>query len=359
MGTYFLKETFNLCNKIQKSNCGEKIKLTIKDIYASGARVNAKDNSRFHYNYVQFARNISKQFYGYLVIDDNVEDFKLSEIYQVDHLNEDERFLFEQGHNTLMRLVELCLADIRKKSNAFAEAINPLFICKKINLRCDAQPLLSDDDYSNIVSAFKCGKIYNKLYNSDFDLLIDKINSNDMKTIMNSITKDMISCYNNDVSNNISNLSLRLGKKQIHPQDILYMYAILLFALQESLHLACQLIFDAICGDELTVLNNNNIFAIDPTTGFQVCKHYKISIQDILFTIKSDSVGKIALIDCDIDDKTHLHEFGLIIRTATQLVGECASTSKISLVAIDDEANPITYLTDTILKHGLPKKASS
>lgn len=357
MGNTFLKEIFNLCKKIQKNKLTERFKTSTNFPSPSSNGLNEIYHSRC--NYIQFAKNINKQFYGYLLIDENIDSFKISEFDKIDHLKEDERLLFEQGHKTLVNLIELCVEDIRKKSNVFAEAINPYFISKEINLRKDVQPLLDESDYSDIVNAFKSGKVYHALYNSDFELLFDQFSLSNMKAVMKSITDEMILCYNNDIPKNISNLSLRLESKRVIPQDVLFMYSLLLYSLQESLHIACQLLFEAMSGGDLIVLDNNKIFDIDPTTGVQVCKHYKLSIQDALFAIMYNPVGKMVLIDCDVDDQTHLHEFGMIIQTSTQLFGEYGETSKISLIAIDDEANPIRYITETILRHGLPKKAPS
>ena len=73
------------------------------------------------------------------------------------------------------------------------------------------------------------------------------------------IEKEFSTGYNEDIPSDLSALSMRLLNKQLNAPDILYAYAIMIYALKESLRMACQLLFGAICGGDLVVLNNDNL----------------------------------------------------------------------------------------------------
>lgn len=168
------------------------------------------------------------------------------------------------------------------------------------------------------------------------------------------IEKEFSTGYNEDIPSDLSALSMRLLNKQLNAPDILYAYAIMIYALKESLRMACQLLFGAICGGDLVVLNNDNLINIENRTSSQICNFYKVFVQGALFSVVGNLVGDVLLMDCDDSTNNHIHEFGMVTSTTIQFGGEFGETSKISFVIVDNELIPISNITNTILNHGLP-----
>lgn len=110
------------------------------------------------------------------------------------------------------------------------------------------------------------------------------------------IEKEFSTGYNEDIPSDLSALSMRLLNKQLNAPDILYAYAIMIYALKESLRMACQLLFGAICGGDLVVLNNDNLINIENRTSSQICNFYKVFVQGALFSVVGTDYCYVPLI---------------------------------------------------------------
>ena len=67
-------------------------------------------------------------------------------------------------------------------------------------------------------------------------------------------------------------------------------------------------------------------------------------------------VGSVALLTCDPSDSYHIKEFGEIIAMSVSFAGEFGSSSKVTMITVDEELNPIHRFTDAIL--GTPLRQS-
>lgn len=66
-------------------------------------------------------------------------------------------------------------------------------------------------------------------------------------------------------------------------------------------------------------------------------------------------MGSILLLDCDPPYGPHIHEFGMLISQALNFAGEFGQSAKYSFVTVNEEMIYIHYLTNEILRIGLPK----
>ena len=357
MSLSFRNEVFTLCKKAQKNMAAKEISSTITALKITKGDISSGEIPRNpHGNFVQLAEHSNNQFHGYLFVDDNADIIQLPAFLSIKRLSNEERMAIEKGHKTLTRFVELCLNDMRGKSPIIADAISPYFLYKSVTLNNDSISLFEDSEYDNLVKAFKSGKVYKAVYDSDIDRFSKTIiNKNNLQAIMAIMEKEFSTGYNEDIPPDLSALSVRLLNKQLNAPDILYAYAIMIYALKESLRMACQLLYGAICGGDLVVLNNDNLISIENRTSSQICNFYKVFVQGALFSVVGNLVGDVLLMDCDDSTNNHIHEFGMVTSTTIQLAGEFGQTSKISFVIVDNELIPISNITNTILSHGLPK----
>lgn len=355
MSLSFRNEVFALCNKVQNntdakviSNSIMALKITKGDIFSGEMPRNP------HGDFAQLAEHSNNQFHGYLFVDDNADKIQLPAFLSIKRLSSEERMAIEKGHKTLTRFVELCLNDMRGKSPIIADAISPYYLYKGVSLNNDTISLFEDSEYDDLVKSFKRGKVYKALFDSDINRFSQIINKNNLQALMSVIEKEFSTGYNEDIPSDLNALSMRLLNKQLNAPDILYAYAIMIYALKESLRMACQLLYGAICGGNLVVLNNDNLINIENRTSSQICNFYKVFVQGALFSAVGNLVGDVLLIDCYDSTDNHIHEFGMVTSTTIQFGGEFGETSKISFIIVDNELIPISNITNTILSHGLP-----
>lgn len=355
MPTAFRHEVFTLCKKLQKNECAQSVGLLIRDLSIS---VKSKETGMMiknrHGDFAQIAQHSNSEFHGYLFLDDNVDTIEIPKFFKAEHLSNDERILIERGHKTLTRFIDLCLSDIAHESNAVAESMNPYFLYKMVNVSEMAEPLISDEELLPAVSAFKNGTVYKALMAADFTKLFKKVDITAMRVLVGTIEKEVNQSLGEDIAKDLKDFSLRLNSKLNNITDVMFAFSILMFSLKESLKLSCRLLYRAICGVELFVLNGDNIINIEKITSNTVCQFYKVFAQDLPFDYTGSEMGSILLIDCDPPYGSHIHEFGMIVSETLNLSGEFGQTTKYSFVIVNEEMIHIHQLTKEVLRIGLP-----
>ena len=266
----------------------------------------------------------------------------------------DDRALIERGHKTLIRFIELCLSDIAHESKIVAESMNPYYLYKDVSISANVGALLSDEDMQTAVTAFKNGTVYKALISSNFTKIFSKLDVGSMHILVDTLEKDINKSLGEDVSTDLKKFSLKLGSGYNSAADAMLALSILMLALKTSLKLSCRLLYRAICGVNLFILNNENIINIEKEATTAICKFYKVFSQDIAFDFAGGAMGSIILMDCDLPNDTHIHEFGMIIAETLNFASEFGETAKYSFVTVDSEMIHIHPLVKEILRVGLP-----
>lgn len=355
MSSSFRNELFALCNKLLEQDEAREIGQTIYNMSVSKESIETgKIERTLHGDFAQVAKHSNNEFHGYLFLDDNIGSIDIPSFFKVEHLAPDERVLFEKGHKTLTRFVELCLSDISDKSRVIAELMSPYSNYKPVSVSSEALPLLSDEDFTPAIAAFKNGKIYKTLIGTDFAVLFDKIEKEQLCVLFGSIEREISRSLGEDVAKDLKDFSLKLNSKYSNITDVMLAISLLIVALKLSLALACRLLYRAICGIDLFVLNNDNIISIEKNTSTVLCHFYRVFSQDSIIDYSGSEMGSIVLIDCDLPHGTHIHEFGMLISLTFNFAGEFGESSKYSFVSINEEMICIHCLTDEIIKIGLP-----
>jgi len=352
--TNFRTEIFKLCKKLQKDETSRKIGELIHEMSrVEETEVGQKiTNSRNDFAYM--AKNSNTEFHGFVFLDDNIGKIKMPHFFSPEHLSPEERNLFERGHKTLMRLIELCLSDIASKSNTVAAAMNPYFMYAELNLTEDTEPLLSDEELQPAVLAFKNGTVYSVLMKADFTRLFSRLDVNSMRKLVSVLETSINKSLGEDTTDDLRDFSMKLHSKLEKIEDIMFAFMILMFALMFSLKLACRLMYRAICGIDLFVLNNENIINIEKRSSTIISEFYKVLAQDIQHDFSRSEMGSILLIDCDLPSETHVHEFGMLVQQTINFAGEFGASAKYSFITVNEELIHIHRLVTEVLRIGLP-----
>ena len=349
----FRNKVFDLCKFLLGCDLAKSVGAVIHGISAGHRNADGSMNEDWHGDYAQIAQHNGNQFHSYLFIDENLDTLNLPSIFSVKHLSKVERLLIERGHNTLLRLVDLCLKDIGNESEYVAQMLNPYFLFKEVQRDQSATSLLTDEQLLASVNAFKAGSAYTALFKSKFFDFFRSIDKRTVIGLLSAIDKEIRESLSGDISTDLEQFSRKLYSSIDNVSDALYSVALIMYAVRASLGIACQMLFIAICGGNLKVLNNENIISIKSHSNV-VFKQYEILSQGIQLGVMGSDIGSILLIDCDYYNKIHLHEFGMVTVTTISFSGEMGETTKFSVATVNEELINIHSITDRIIDIGLP-----
>jgi hypothetical protein len=352
----FRSEIFELCKVIQKKAETKEIKKLIHDLCvfvekdsSSGVDMDTFSN-RSDFGYI--SKHSSNQFYGFLYANEHIESYR--ELYpRIKRLEESEKKIIEQGHATVMALVDGCLQDVKKNYPVLYESINPYSKYKSIKTISE-KSILCEDEIQNAINAFKNSKIYMKLFSSQIVEVFSDMTQDHREMLLGVMDRDIIRTPLDVVPEDIREFSIRILHKIKDVTDVIMAEAVLVLALRESLSAACQLLFVALVGEDLIVLDNNNIINIEKKHSNTLYNIMTVLVDDILLRYSTELPGDILLIDCDPSDNYHIHEFGIIRSSTISFNNETGQTTKVSFVTLDDDMNLLHNLTDAIVKAEFP-----
>lgn len=349
----FRDEIFALCKKIQKCEAQKEMAILMCKLSESEIQ---KDNESSHLkmndNYTMLVRHYGNQFMGYLYVDENIDTFSLPIALKISHLNKQQREKIEQAHNTLLLFVDKCLEDINKKYAIVGNMLNPYSGYKQIQIHTKNTMLLSSSDLENAASAFQQGKLYKKLVEGNCYRLLEKIPKESLEAIMEKIAREMNDSVFDNISKDIYHLSISLSNQDERIDSIVFAYLVLIFALRRTLAISCQLLYEAICGDDLIVLDNNSIISYDRNSNILYKKRIVLA-QGIFYNKFSSLANSIILVDCSLSEEEHIHEFGWLVEITDSWSQSMGNTTKFVLVEVDDELNPIFEFTNEIIKSNI------
>lgn len=336
----FRDEIFSLCKLLKKNDAAQEITSLIERLSIT--------------NFSQFAQRINREFHGYLLLDDNLEEVNLPYYFKAEHLLYEDRILIEKGYKTIVRLIDLCLSDLTHKSPIAAKAMNPYSFYKTVKVSPDVLSILSDEELSSAVSRFKDSKIHKALMSTNFTNLFEKTDDNKLYALMRSIENEINQSLGNNTTRELRVFSSKLSSKLSNLSDIIFAFAILMFALKSALALSCRLLYRAMCGVGLFVLNDDNIINIEKNTATILCHFYKVMSLDFNYDHTNSDMGSLLLIDCNLPNDRHIHEFGMLLAKTINLASEFGQSAKYSFVTVNDEMIFIHRLTNAIMQNMLP-----
>ena len=358
MGRKFRDAVFDLCKRLSTHPESERIRKTIHDmmVFSEFDGNDSKSIKRpSHGDLAHIGLDQRVQFLGYLLADESVEDINANSPFHVTHLATEERLIIEEAYKTIRLFIDLCIDEIKGKYPKASMLLDPYCQYNQPKVADGVISFLNEDDFQGCIETFKNGKIYKQIINNSTLQIIEGFDKNTIKQIeylqnkqfsddLKSASKETI-----DFFRKIDTVS------KIDTADILMAYTIYCRALRRSLEIAAQMIFEAIMGEKMTIMNVDNIIDLTDHHSDIVYEKYVVLIQDVLFRSIGKRTGSLALLVCDPTDEYHIKEFGVIVALTVSFQNEYGSTSKVTIVTVDDELNEIHTLTDAIMKTDLRK----
>lgn len=358
MGKDFKTAVFRLCKKWSESSQAKEIRQVIKDITLL-KNVPFSDESNInnptHGDLAYIASQNKIQFLGYLLVDDSLEYVNNNTNFCATHLSDEERHIIETAHLGLTLFIESCIGEIKKKFPQSSILINPYSNYHEPQIKTDATSFFTSEDLYECVESFKKGALYNKILQDDILRLFENTSEAEIVNLGLTINKQLKKDFE-EMTDETQDFLESLYKDCNTPPEIMVAYSFYCYALQQSLKNAVEMLFEAIIGEEFLVLNNDNIIKLDNKNNNTVYEKYTVLCQDVFFGISGSKIGSVVLLSCEPMDNYHIKKFGVIFSETVSISTELGHSSKISLVTIDENLNPIHLLTNRILESSMGKR---
>ena len=353
MSKTFRTAVFDLCKLLSEHPETEKISKTIRDMRIV---VESEDDDHknikmpSHGDLVYIGSHQRVQFLGYLLADESVEDINKKPPFHATHLEPEERKIIEMAHKTIRMFIDLCISDFKDKYPKASIILDPYYQFNRPRLMDTVLPFLERDDFLECVEAFKEGKVYRKLVNNDILKLLEIVDENMLRQVA-ELQKKQLEGDMKSISRETEEYLRKIQtNSDIGEVEIMTTYFIYCYALRCSLETAAQMMYEAILGEKMEVMSNDNIMKIPEQSQNLVYEKYVVLIQEALLGAGGKSVGSIVLLVCDPTDTYHIKEFGKIVALTVSVNNELGSSSKVTMITVDEELNGIHTLTNAIIK---------
>jgi hypothetical protein len=333
----FRNSVFDVCKKLQTSSLKDEICPLITNLNCYQEGQEELNRSTFGY----YGRQLNNQFYGYLFIDEKKDG--IANLKTCVSLSEEEKLLLWQGHKVMMDFIDYCLEDINQLAPNVAKNINPYSRYKPIQQVTVANKI-DTHLLKQCANEFKNMSIYKKLLKSPMWQTIIKMPYEQLEQLIGILDREILRSPLDIVPNGIIKFKYRMMQGSMNPQDILMVDSCIMLSLREILTNACQLMYSALVGGDLVVLNNDNLISIDEQKSDAIYSYITALVQGIIINKNTELVGDIVLIDCEMENGYKIHEFGRVQQTTMSINRQNGDTTKLTFCIIDDMLNPIANL---------------
>ena len=339
----FRNEVFDLCKTISVMDQFENLRKTLSSLSFTHSESKFNPKADVCYNGIR----LRAEFYGLLLAFQK----HLSSFPNVDpdsiSLTESEYTNLTYGHLYISKFIELCLDDISSRNSAIGKILSPYSFFYPINEIPAGNIDLSI--FENAVKSFKDSSVYRYIMESNALEAFSKIPEDRIRDLFGLLYRDIIQSPPDAISDEIVSLKAReknfKPNQQVNPIDALQLISFKLVALREMLSAATSLIYDAILGNDLTIINEENLISIKNNSSNAICSYKTILIQGDIMRPYNDSLNTIFLLNID-NGKAVIHDFGRAYSSTISFGNENGTTTKLSFCVLDEELNPISNLTN-------------
>ena len=287
------------------------------------------------------------EFYGILLAFQN----KLSSFPNVEEktieLNENEYSTIAYGHCYISNFIDLCLNDIATKNKTIAKMLSPYSFF--VPIKSIPKNEIDLTIFDNAVNAFKNSSVYRSITDSNILMAFEKVPEDVIKNLFGVLYKDIIQAPLDTVSNEILSLKVReqgfKPNQQINPVDALQLISFKLIALREMLSIAASLMYDAMLGCDLIIIDENSLINIEKNSSNAIYSYKTVLIQGGILSPFNDILNRTLLLSIDTG-KAKIHDFGRAYSSTFSFANENGDTTKLSFCVLDEELNPISNLTN-------------
>ena len=354
----FRSAVFQLCKNISNDPKAMEIRQVIHDLTV--VKQSEDDDPSvlkrpLHGDLAYIASNQRIQFLGYLLADESVEDINKTQPFRATRLDDYERSKIEEAHKTIDFFINLCIEELKQKYPNASVLLDPYSLYSPPDISDEVKPFFGSEIINNCITEFKTSRVYSKLADNDALQVLERVDKGHLLQLAAMQKKQFseeLKAISKDTETYLHRLFSNVG---ISVTDVLMTYSVYCYALRRSLEIAAQMIFDALLGEDMTVMSNDNIIDLLDHRSDYVYEKYVVLIQDAIFGLGGHGVGSIVLLSCDPSDQYHIKEFGVMVSMTISFLSEFGSSSKITMITVDEDLNEVHRLTDAIMSTDLGK----
>lgn len=348
----FKSAVFRLCKKLSVSEEAKNIRDIIHDM--SVVVTTENDDPKVwkrppHGDLAQIAAHNRLQFLGYLLADDSVDDINKTPPFKATHLDEKERSIIENAYATLQLFIDECTNELIARNPKIALLVDPYSLHRRPQLQTPASSFVEAIEFKECADAFKRGKVYSRLFENEALRVLENVDDNIIRQLCAIQRRQFTEDFKATTKETEEYIQKITSRNEFNMPDLLLTYSTYCYALRQSLTIASQMLFEAILGHDMLVMNNDNIIDIADHKVDSVYEKYTVLIQDAIIGFSGGEVGSIVLLSCTPTDNNQIKCFGVVFALTVSLIGEFGQSSKITFVTVDEELNEIHHLTDTIM----------
>ena len=338
----FRSEVFDLCKSLRSMDQFDGLRQTIASLRLSSNDFVIDPKIDVCTNGIR----LRAEFYGILL----AYQKKLSSFPSVEEqrirLTDHELSAIAFGHSFISRFVEMCLADIAEKNSAIGKMLSPYSFFVPIN---DVPEYSIDTSFfDNAVKSFKDSTVYHSIVDTNVLIAFENIPESAIRDLFGALYKEIIHAPLDTVSSEILSLKVReqnyRPNQKVNPADAIQLISFKLVALREMLSITTSLLYDAILGSDLIVIDENSLINIENTASNAIYSYKTILIQGGLLCPYNDILNTVFLLDID-NDRTKIHDFGRAVSSTFNYEKGNGETTKLTFCLLDEELNPVSNLT--------------
>lgn len=339
------KEVFEVCKLLKCDKRFDPLRKTMFNLMTF--KGNDDKSINIKNDIANSGKRLNSEFFGILLAFEK----QLTVFNNVDpmqaKLSEEEYYYLSFGNYILNSFVNACIDEISKINSSIAAVLNPYAFYVKIATN-NTQYNFDLSIFNNAINAFKNINVYKDLLHSNFLQVLNNAPQGAIFQLVQVLEKNIMGIPVDNVPNDIFALKMRemnfKRQTKINKEDAIALISFKILALREIIMNAVSLIYSAMLGLNITVINEDNLIDIEKNGSNVIYKYKTVLIQDVLMNPYKDILKDIVLLDIN-KGNIKIHEFGSV-RSATLSFNQIEGhTTKISFCEIDDELNPIFNLT--------------
>ena len=339
----FRNEVFTLCKTLQSMDHFDNLRQTMTSLRLSPAGSMIAPKTEICANGI----HLCAEFYGILL----AFQYKLSSFPNTEHdkmiLNNDEYNSIAYGQCYISRFIEMCLSELTSRNPIIGKMLSPYSFLKPIDEIPDFE--IDSSIFHNAVKSFQDSTVYHALTDTNVLTAFSRIPEDAIRTLFGVLYRDIIQAPMDTVSDEIFSLKAReqgfKPNQKINPVDALQLISFKLLALREMLSAAASLIYDAMLGSELVVIDENSLIDIEKNVSNVVYSFKTILVQGGIHCPFNDILNIVFLLHVD-NGKAKIHDFGRAKSSTFSFANENGDTTKLSFCVLDADLNPISNLTN-------------
>ncbi|MGM0137996.1 hypothetical protein IGI65_000398 [Enterococcus sp. DIV0755b] len=300
------------------------------------------DPKRFIFSSV---REHQTHFFGVLLVNSEIENGKVKDLMfkEAEPFNTSEKEIYFKGHQILVDIYNSLVSKLTFLPLGFRLALGPYAGLRMIDPKCILQVdrVFDTSEYKCLADSFESMSLVSNVREKFIEVgpQLPNIKFEDLVIMLEQIKEEVYNYSFREYPEKMGSISIERLQKvfTIEEKTLDFFYSI--FCLKESILVTLSTLFSSLIGNDLGIINEDNIIRVVDVFSNPVKKGK-------VFLITSESknelphIGGTTLAVYGEDSNSKVHEFGVPFSIRYSSTEELGETIKVSILIIDECMNP-------------------